>query len=305
MSSIGGVMDLLTFKAFRPHVADPTYSIKNRLKNNKSVLAFSVGGSGVYGYKVRFQRGQWEVVNSDKIEGPYLTPNLVEQGKDLAQTNVALLSFTPANLLCELETGRLPDDANLQKSMLTNPRSILKNRYEQDRRYQLIASGDRKKYLSFSVPTRDAGSIEKMIKDAGMEIARVQIGLANVAEMAIRRIEASRRDGVTRIVLVGDQSMIFSLAIRDGGWEEPFSFISRASTSGGSSSVDSASVVEYLESIAGEIEETGAEFYMLHGEHCWWTEYAQKWFEDQSGRFQLKKFDDVASHVDLHLIFEG
>ena len=49
-----------------------------------------------------------------------------------------------------------------------------------------------------------------------MQVARMQIGLANLTEVAIRRLEAARRDGVKKLILVGDQSVILGMAVRDG-----------------------------------------------------------------------------------------
>lgn len=302
MSSLAPLFDLLTFKAFTPDPLDPTYAMSGRLAKEKSILALSVGGAGVVGHRARVKGKRWEISPTDKIEGPYLTQNLLEQGRDIAHSNIVAVSFTPANLLCELESGRLPDDASIQKAMLTNPRSLLRNRYEQDRRYQLVASGDRKKYISFSVTTREAMALEKLVKDSGMEIARIQIGLANLTEFLARRIEVGRRDGSPRLVLIGDQSMILSMSIKDGVWDEPFSFISRTSTGAAS---DTASVLEYLQSLAMEIDEPGVEFHLIHSSNCWWVEAASKWFEEQAGRFILKKNEDVHAMADLQLLLDN
>lgn len=301
MSSIGNLFSLLSLKAFIPDPADADYTMRSRLAKVRSVLVLTMGGAGVQGFRARLRGGGWKIEKGDGLEGPYLTPAILEHGRDIAQSNWVVLSFTPANLLCEMENGRLPDDAALQKALLNNPKSILRNRYEQDRRYQIIASGDRRKYISFSVTTREITVLEKMIKDAGMEIARIQIGLANMTELAIRRLEEARKDGTKRVVLAGDQSIILSTSIRNGVWEDPFSFISRTSVGG---PADPNSVVEYLESLAAEIDEPGAEFHAIYSQPCWWIETVEQWFAERASRYTLVKME-VPEYLPIHLAMEG
>ncbi|MFH1066535.1 MAG: hypothetical protein V1746_01335 [bacterium] len=241
-------------------------------------------------------------MSHDRIEGPYLTSALLEQGREMARSNWVVVSFTPANLLCELENGHLPDDSALQRALFFNPKSILRTRYEQDRRYQVVPSADRKKYISFSVTSREVVAVEKVVKEVGMGIARIQIGLANVAEAAVRKVEGLRKDGIKRLVLVGDQSVILSMAVRDSMWEEPFSFISRTSEG---SNADVESVVEYLESLAAEVDEPGIEFYLLHSKSCWWSDPAQKWFQKNASRFHLKKIEEASQFIELQSVLEG
>lgn len=300
MSSI--FFSLLNGKAFSPDPLDPSFTIQSRLSRFKNVLVVTIGGSGVCGYQARLRGRQWEIMPHERIEGPYLTSALLEQGREMAHSNWVVVSFTPANLLCELENGHLPDDSTLQKALFFNPKSILRTRYEQDRRYQVVASGDRKKYISFSVTSREVVAVEKVVKEVGMGIARIQIGLANVAEMAVRKVEGLRKDGIKRLILVGDQSVILSMAVRDSMWEEPFSFISRTSEG---SNADVESVVEYLESLAAEVDEPGIEFYLLHSKSCWWSDAAQKWFQKNASRFHLKKIEEALQFIELQSVLEG
>ncbi|MFZ5806873.1 MAG: hypothetical protein ACOY3I_06685 [Verrucomicrobiota bacterium] len=293
---------MLTLRAFSPDPLDPEYTISSRFSRKRSLLVLTIGGAGVHGYTARPRGKRWEIIPGEKVEGPYLTTSLLEQGRTMARTNHLVISFTPANLLCELEMGHLPDDNSLQKALLSNPKSVLRNRYEQDRRYQIVPSGDKKKFISFSVTSREAVAVEKVIKEVGMNIARMQIGLANMTNLAIRRLESARKDGTKKLILVGDQSVILGMAVRDGVWEDPFSFISR--TSEGSSS-DVESIIEYLESLAGEVDEPGVEFHLLHSRTCWWVEPVQKWFQKYASRFQLKRIEEQFPFVELQEALEG
>lgn len=300
-----GLRGLLTLRAFRPDPMDPAYTLQSRTKHLKSFLAFSIGAESAQGYRVRAKGGkkgsEWRIEKGEGLDAPYLTPVLLDRAREQVHSGWIALSFTPSNVLCELETGRLPEEASLQKALLINPKSILKNRYEQDRRYQIVAAADHKKYMSFSVPTREVVVLEKMVKDAGMEIVRLQIGLANMVEYAIRRIENLRQDGMKRIILVGDQSIILSMSIRDGIWEDTFSFVSRPSNE---SFAAAASVEEYLESLASEINESGVEFHLLHSHQCWWSEIAEKWFQQKAGRFTLVKMTPIPPFVEIQLLLE-
>lgn len=296
-----GLFSLLNFNAFSPDPLDPEFSIQSRF-GNKPVLALTIGGAGVYGYQAKPRGNRFDIIGGEKVEGPYLTAALLEQGRALARSNNVAISFTPANLLCELESGNIPDELTLQKSMLSNPKAILRNRYEQDRRYQIVTSGDRRKYVSFSVTSREASAVEKIVKEVGMHVCRMQIGLANLTEITVRRLESGRRDGIKKLVLVGDQSVILGMAVRDGVWEEPFSFISRTSEG---SNADVESVIEYLESLASEVDEPGVEFNLLHSRSCWWIDPVQKWFQKYSNRFQLKKLEENSPFIELQQILEG
>lgn len=300
--SNGGFFNLLNMSAFAPDPLDPGYTLSSRLGRQKNLLVLTIGGGGVYGYQAKARGKQWEVVPGEKVEAPYLTAGFLEQAREMSRSKNVVISFTPANLLCELESGHLPDESSLQRALLSNPKSVLRNRYEQDRRYQIVPSADRRKYVSFSVTSREAVAVEKVIKEAGMQIIRMQVGLANLTESAVRRLESTRRDGIKRLILVGDQSLILSIAIRDGVWEEPFSFISRTSEG---STADVDSVIEYLESLAGEVDEPGVEFHLLHSRTCWWVEPVQKWFQKHSSRFQLKKLDEGSPFVELQMALEG
>lgn len=300
--SNGGLFNVLNLSAFAPDPLDSNYTISSRMGRQKNLLVLTVGGAGVKGYRARAKGKQWEVVPGEKIEAPYLTSGFLEQGKELAHSKNVVVGFTPANLLCELESGHLPDEAALQKALLTNPKSVLRNRYEQDRRYQIVPSADRRKFISFSVTSRETLALEKVIKEAGMQVVRMQIGLAGLTEVAVRRLEAARKDGIKKLVLVGDQSLILSVAVRDGMWEEPFSFISRTSEG---SSADVESVIEYLESLASEVDEPGVEFHLLNSRTCWWVEPVQKWFQKNSSRFQLKRVNEGSPFVDLQMVLEN
>ena len=302
-SSTAGILGLLSLRAFRPDPMDPAYTLQSRTKHLKSFLAFSMGAESVQGYRIRAKGGgnEWKIEKGEGLDAPYLTPALLDRAREQVHASWVVLSFTPSNVLCELETGRLPEEASIQKALLGNPKSILKNRYEQDRRYQIVAAMDHKKYMSFSVPTREVIVLEKMIKDAGMEIARLQIGLANIVEYAIRRVESMRQDGIKRIILVGDQSIILSMSIRDGIWEDTFSFVSRPSTEtfGAATSVE-----EYLESLASEIDESGVEFHLLHSHQCWWTAIAEKWFHEKANRFTFVKMTPAPPFIEVHLLLD-
>jgi|GEM_PF-3951732 len=293
-------LSLLSFQCFKADIIDPAYTMACRV--SEPMLGLTIGAMKTLGFKIRRKGKIWGIEHPINLAGSQVTAAFLDQCRESVNSNIVAISLTPPNVLCEMESGRLPDESTIRSTMLTNPKAILKSRYESDRRYQVVPSLDRKKYLGFSVNNREIGMLERIIKDSGLEIARMQIGIANLAEAAIRRVETARKDGTKKFVLVGDHTLLLYLCIKDGTWEETFNFMSRNLTGG---AMDASSIVQFLDSMAAELDESGSECYMLASQTAWWQNIAEEWFAQQASRVNLIKVELSSPHPEMITLMEN
>ena len=197
---------------FRPHPQDAMVPLMQRMEK-ASIAGITVAKNYILLDKIVFEKNKIEVQAITRIEGP-LTEQTGKEIAALAQEkglNTCIVSLASGNCpLREQLNIQLPD-AELLQALKSNPKSILKDLSEANRRYALVTSLTKEYTMVFSIFQDEITQIERYL--APLSICRLQNGIYSGLFYLSRYAEIP-----SGLVTIIDFNAVFFLKIDQGHW---------------------------------------------------------------------------------------
>jgi hypothetical protein len=157
---------------FKPRIEDRAFGLEERLSAHRITgLAVVSAGEAVFKQRLRRSGRKWD-----------------QEGTPVAG-DPAVLLLSPHSLVLDVrDLPALPGgntESALASAILEKPETLLRDRYEKDRRYHLVPFGGGRTALLFSVKDADVRRAEAEIARGGFKLVQAWCGMAQAVRFAL------------------------------------------------------------------------------------------------------------------------